>query len=130
MPVSGSAEPRLTRALDKLQERAALTLGKRYRRAFEPENTTVTFVGVHAGSDVSNDRVYILFSPIRQPRGRPAAHASVYGPLTGELTTKIYVNKDTSSMLRNKRGAGFKPVLETDPYVDALQTFCYDVVLS
>ena len=130
IPVSGSAHVRLASALDRLQERAASMLGKRYRRVFEPENSDVTFVGARSRDTVNNDRVYILFSPRRQPRGKPSAHACVYGSRSGELTTKIYVDKDTQVLLRNKRGSGFSPVRETNPHVQALQTFGYHVGLS
>jgi thiol-disulfide isomerase/thioredoxin len=130
IPVRGSADVRLTSALNKLQERASSMLGKRYRRVFEPENSDVTFVGARSRDVVNNDRVYILLSPVRQPRGKPTAHACVYGSRTGELTTKIYVNKDTNVLLRNKRGSGFLPVRETNPYVQALQSFGYHVGLS
>ena len=130
LPVTGSADVRLTVALDKLQQSAAETLGKRYRRVFEPENSSVSFVGSRTRDSVNADRVYILLSPHRQPRGKPTAHACVYGSRRGELTTKIYVNKDTDALLRNKRGAGFSLVRDTDPYVAALDTFGYHVDLS
>ena len=130
IPVKGSADVRLAVALDKLQERAASMLGKRYRRVFEPENATVSFVGVRSRDVVNHDRIYMLLSPTRQPRGKPTAHAAVYGSRTGELTHKIYVNKNTDVLLRNKRGSGFSPVRETNPYVHALQTFGYHVGLS
>lgn len=130
MPVSGSAEVRMGTALNKLQDQAARVLGKRYRRVFEPENASVTFVSVRAQDVPTRDRVYILFSPDRQPRGKPTAHAAVYGSRAGELTTKIYVDKDIHTLLRNKRSAGFAPVRETNPYVHALQTFGYHVGLS
>lgn len=130
MPVHGSAEARLTHALDKLQERASTTLGNSYRRTFEPDKSTVTFVGIQSHTNANADRVYILLSPLRKPRGKPPAHACIYGSRSGEFTTKIYVNKDIEVLLRNKRHAGFVPVTDADPYVSALKTFGYHVELA
>ena len=130
LPVTGSSDSRLSVALNKLQEMAGRMLGAPYSRVFEPENSFVSFVAVRELNTPSNDRVYILLEPNRQPRGKPTAHAAVYGSRMGELTTKIYVNKDISALLRNKRAAGFLPVRETDSHVQALQTFGYHVGLS
>ena len=130
MPLTGGVEARLERALDALQKRARTTLGAKHARVFEPDHSAVSFVGVHTGSVPARDRVYILISPTSQPRGKPTAHATIYGSRTGALTAKIYVNKDTSTLLRNKRSSGFTPVMETDPHVAALQTFGYHVGLS
>jgi len=125
----GSASSRLTKALNTLQARAKRMLGERYTRVFEPENSNVTFVGMSRADVANNDRVYILFSPQRQPPGKPSAHACVYGGRTGDLTCKIYVDKDVKTLLRNKRSAGFVDVkdVDTNPYVDALNVFGYYV---
>ena len=128
MPSGGST--RIEAALDLLQTRAAVVLGAKYRRTFEPENASVCFIGSRPGGSPGSDRIYILMCPAKTPRGKPGVSACVYGSRGGDMTVKIYVGKDTDALLRNKRKAGFQPVLETNPHVQSLRTFGYHVELS
>jgi thiol-disulfide isomerase/thioredoxin len=126
MPSVG--DTRLEAALDRLQERASDVLGAKYRRAFEPENASVCFIGSRGGPGA--DRMYILLCPTNTPRGKPSAAAALYGSRNDDMTVKIYVGKDTDTLLRNKRKSGFRPVLETNPCVQSLRKFGYHVELS
>ena len=128
MPSTGDSQ--LAPALDRLQERAAVVLGAKFRRAFEPENASVCFIGAQSGSGPHRDRIYILLCPNKTPRGKPGAAACLYGSRDADLTVKIYVGKDIDALLRGKRKAGYHPVLETNPHVQSLRTFGYHVELS
>lgn len=116
----------LWKALNKLQDSAASTFGSGYRRVFEPERSQVEFIGVQRHDNAANDRVYILLSPFRKPRGTPPIHACIYGTLHRELTTKIYINKNIEVLLQNKRRTGYEPE-STNAYSNILKTFGYDV---
>ncbi len=129
-PVMGSVDTRLATALDDLQDQARRILGEKHDRAFEPDHAFVQFVGARGGDTPASDRVFILVTPIQQPRGKPTAHAAVYGSRTGPLMVKIYAAKNMDTLLRNKQSAGFAPVLETDLHVQTLQTFGYTVGLT
>lgn len=129
-PVSGSVPTRLGDALDRLQEKAVNVLGKKHARAFEPEHASVYYVGIRKRPLVDGDRIYILFCPNKTPHGKPPVMAAVYGPRTGKLISKIYVDKHTDTLLASKRSSGFTPVLETNPFVQHLQTFGYRVEFS
>ena len=123
-------DTRLEAALDRLQDRASVVLGPKYRRAFEPENASVCFIGSCTGDTPGTDRIYILLCAHNTPRGKPGAMACVYGSRHADMTVKIYVGKNTDTLLYNKRKSGYKPVLETNPNVQSLRTFGYCVKLS
>jgi thiol-disulfide isomerase/thioredoxin len=128
MPSGGST--RMEEGLDRLQERAAQVLGSKYRRTFEPENASVHFVGIRDAGTPGSDRVYVLLRPNKTPHGKPEVSACLYGSRHEDMTVKIYVGKDIDTLLRNKRKAKFHPVLETNPYIQALRTFGYHVEMS
>jgi thiol-disulfide isomerase/thioredoxin len=123
-------DARMGTALDRLQERASVVLGSKYSRTFEPENASVCFIGSRGGGRPTLDRTYIMLCPDKTPRGKPGVSACVYGSRDGPMTVKIYVGRDTDTLLRNKRKSGFHPVLETNPHVQSLRTFGYHVELS
>ena len=129
-PVRDSTKVQLDRALDALQDKASTTLGKRFRRAFEPENSSVCFIGRRTSSTPGKDRVFILLCPQKIPRNKPPVMAGIYGDRSSDLTIKIYTGTNMDTFLTNKRGKGFKPVLETDPNVQALHSLGYYVEMS
>lgn len=129
-PVRGSTELQLEEALDALQKKSLDVLGKRFGRTFEPENASVCFIGKRTSSTPDQDRIFILLCPNKIPRGKRNVMAGVYGSRRGVLTVKIYVDTDMESFIRNKRGKGFKPVPETNPNVQALETFGYYVEME
>jgi len=129
-PASGSAETRLTEALDTLQDKAKRVLGRTHGRAFEPDNASVHYVGFKSSDLPGGDRIYILLCPNKTPRGKPSVMAAVYGPRGGNLFSKIYVGKQINTLLQGKKSSGFSPVMETNPFVQYLQAFGYDVGFS
>lgn len=129
-PVPGSAETRLTDALDALQVKSKRVLGRTHGQAFEPDRASVHYVGFKGNDLPGGDRIYILLCPDTTPRGKPRVMAAVYGPRGGQLSSKIYVDKQPDALLRGKKSAGFTPVVETNPFVQYLQAFGYDVGFS
>jgi thiol-disulfide isomerase/thioredoxin len=130
-PATGSTEPQLEEALDTLQKKSLDVLGKRFGRTFEPENASVCFIGKRTSSTTPDqDRIFILICPNKIPRGKRHVMAGVYGSRRGVLTVKIYVDTDMEAFIRNKRAKGFKPVPETNPNVQALETFGYYVEME
>lgn len=130
IPVGGNIEARLAESLNSLQDRAADMLGLKYDRTFEPENAVVCFIGKRTGSNPEDDRVYILLCPHKIPRGRSGVLACMYGSRRDSMTVKIYVGKHKATLINSKRKSGFHPVPETNPNVQALETFGYHVELS
>ena len=119
-----TAAKKMKYALDILQEKCLRTLGKQYIRTFEPENSFISFVGKYRGESPQKDRIYILFTPTHQPRGKPSAYAAIYGH--SNLTSKIYVDKDIETLIANKKSTGFKSVSSSqDPYISSLREFGY-----
>lgn len=128
--VQGDTKSRLDPLLDRLQKRAQTSLGDAHALAFEPDNADVCFIGVRTMDTPTEDTVYILINPTNPPRGRPPVMASIYGSKKNGLSAKIYTrDKDLTTLLRNKRRAGFHPVPETNPFVHALREFGYHVEL-
>lgn len=130
MPVSNSTEVQLGHALDALQDRARLVLGKKFGSTFEPDNASVCFIGKHNSSVPGKDRIFILLCPQQVPRGKRNVMAGIYGTRGSKLTVKIYVDVDRDSFVANKRRKDFHPVLETNSHVQVLETFGYYVEMS
>ena len=123
-PVRGDARSRLSPALNALQDQAGVGLGESHRRAFEPESSDVVFVGVRGGDGPNDDRICVVIAPQQVPAGRVPVVATVSGARAGgDMVAKI------------RRGtayapAGYAPVQDTNPYVQALRHFGYTVCLG
>jgi hypothetical protein len=123
-PVQGDAHSRLTPALNDLQKLAETGLGSNYRRTFEPENADVVFVGVKGGESPRDDRMCIVIAPQEVPEGRQPVVATLSGARTGD---------DMAARIRQVGTyvpPEYTPVMDTNPYVQALRYFGYTVCLE
>ena len=120
---------KIANVLDTLQNMAHIQLGATFKDIFEPEESSVFFIGWKITGKPNFDRLYIMLIP-KDVSGDLPTFAVIYGSRKGTLTAKIYKNKNPLSLLHEKETAGYRRAIESDVVVQTMHDIGYKVRLD
>lgn len=133
----------LSDALDSLQEQAAAELGEVNRELFEKKHSAVCYVAWRCSSKKNNpgsDQMYLILIP-RSRRIRRESEvgvvssvaaefpvfAVIHGKRKGPLSSRIFMDHNPVSLVKQKARAGYQKARETDVVSQAMHDMGYTV---